>query len=169
MVILVEALSNVTETVERHLEGLGSHSLVNYTSEMHNLHDALYLELSQLIGQYKQAVNILEMMSLVSKSVASSSSTPASPVGPSSPVKAKKMSPALLRKKGQTEALNHQKLLEVTCEDVQQRLYKNKGLLVILLFVFSYVDSLLLFLSIPKCYRAFFQNGQPRGFVRVSV
>ena len=128
----------VSETIYKHLKGLGSHSLVLYDSQMLQLHDALYTELSSLINQYKQALSLLQMMNLVSKKVISANTSSSSqsfgvsssksgasskkqPLSPTSPTKSVK------EPRKSSEPLNHQKLLDVNCEQIQERLFKNKG------------------------------------------
>ena len=103
---------------------------------MLHLHDALHLELDEIINQYKQALKCLKTMNLVSAPV-SKGKNPVSPISsPSqSPVKSPNKSTGkngggddvMSKASGSPQGMNHQRLMEVTYKDVQQRLYKNKG------------------------------------------
>ena len=129
----MSSTDSVSETIREQVEGLGLHSLVDYNQQMLHLHDSLYLELDEIITQYKQALKLLKNLNLVSSSVAKGKPA-ASPISTptQSPVKSSKglhkasSQEDILSGKGKPVVQNHQKLMEVTYRDVQARLFKNK-------------------------------------------
>ncbi|XP_033119398.1 uncharacterized protein LOC117118805 isoform X2 [Anneissia japonica] len=104
---MIKILYNRRKLMEATLEGIGEHSLVSIDGELMNLHDALKLEFEHAIHAYKTALGKLDKLSLSHQK----------PVTLNSYV-GKKSSNG-----------NHQKLMTLSQEEIQSRLFKNKTVL----------------------------------------
>ncbi|CAH1784005.1 unnamed protein product [Owenia fusiformis] len=110
------------------LEGLGNHALVD-TSEkkLMNLHDALKIEFEKTVSQYKGALGKLEELRLSNKIPVSSS----------------------VNKGPAPSVASHQRMMQMSLIDIQERIFKNKSLLNVIepAITNQYLTSLLIILE----------------------
>lgn len=104
---LIRTLYSRKKLMESSLKGIGEHSMISMKGQLMNLHDALKDEFDNTILQYKTALQKLEVLNLS---------------------KAKPVTSRSFRKKKPSEG-NHQELMKLTRDQIQERLYKNKTIL----------------------------------------